>query len=147
LCFGLLIILVGTGNRIIKVYDDTGALYSTTEECHPLLNACLEWQPSGGLIAAFGKSPHGKVVFLFELNGLRRADFSPYDDRRDDGEQEEVQGLEWNSASNILAIKFKYSVELWTRSNYVWMKKKCLRAERSESCIQMAKWDVERPNR
>jgi len=110
------------------------------------LNSSLTWQPSGGLIAAFGYSPTSKnSVLLFEKNGLQRAEFSVVSNETTEKDKDDIRGLEWNADSTILAIVYDTRVDLWTRSNYVWMLKrtvKCSPPVTGDACsIIYAKWD------
>jgi len=41
--------------RRLKVYDESGTLFSSTEDSTQILSDVLCWQPSGGLIAAIGE--------------------------------------------------------------------------------------------
>ncbi|CAL8089851.1 unnamed protein product [Orchesella dallaii] len=135
----------------IKIFDENGALHSKTEEENVLLDSTLEWQPSGGLIAAIGKTPHGTVVSLFERNGLKRADFFPYEGKKESYEENKVIDLQWNTLSDILAIRYNSKVEIWCRNNYVWMRKLVLvgPVENSQSATKLVftGWEPERSNR
>lgn len=126
------------------MFDEDGKLYSTSSfEDYKILNHTLAWQPSGGLLACFGESSHGKVVVLFELNGLQRS-CVPLE------RNDEVVGIEWNQTSDILAVLYQDTVQLWTRNNYVWMLKKSftkLSQNGGRQFIQFCGWDLQNPNR
>ncbi|ODM91991.1 Elongator complex protein 1 [Orchesella cincta] len=135
----------------IKIFDENGTFHAKTEDENVLLDSTLEWQPSGGLIAAVGKTPHGTVVSLFERNGLKRADFFPYEGKKDMYEDNKVTDLQWNTSSDIFAIRYDSKVEIWCRNNYVWMRKLILvgpvdNPQTSTKLIFTA-WERERSNR
>lgn len=109
----------GLQRRILRVYDQQGALQSTTEAVGGLEHS-LSWRPSGNLIAAtqrFGFEGGGAgtkerhdVVF-FERNGLRHGEFGlrvkdldlkAPSSKRPWGYR--VRELLWNSESNILSL-------------------------------------------
>jgi hypothetical protein len=101
-------------------------LFSSTDESIQLCSDIIAWQPTGGLIASLEKQPTGKdgyLVSFFELNGLKRSDFNPRDGKQGDAENEPVLSMSWNGASDILVLRKASSLELWHRSNYVWMLK------------------------
>lgn len=133
----------------IKIFDENGNFHSKTEDENPLLDSILEWQPSGGLIASVGSTPHGTVVSLFERNGLKRADFYPYEGKSEKYEENHIKELLWNPTSDILALVYSSKVELWCRNNYVWMRKLTLCGNRDANISNLCfvSWDHERKNR
>ncbi|CAG7729237.1 unnamed protein product [Allacma fusca] len=138
--------------RRVHVYDEAGKLFSASDESIVFSSKCLSWQPSGGLIATLGVSPSSSpnVTFL-ELNGLKRADFDPFEGRTSGDEKLPILEILWNANSDVLALKKEATVEMWVRSNYVWMCKKIIFPENTHdvkrSTILSASWDLEIPYR
>jgi elongator complex protein 1 len=112
----------GTRRRLIRVYDRTAALQSTSEPV-PGLEHPLAWRPSGNLIAATqrfafdggGAGVEGRhdIVF-FEKNGLqhgqfelRPKEFMANAKGKDVSTRQwgyRVRELSWSSDSNVLCI-------------------------------------------
>jgi len=132
----------------LKFYDEHGALFSSTEDSINLSSDIIAWQPSGGLIATIEKQPAGKVgttISFFELNGLKRSEFNPNEGRAVASIDDPVLNLAWNAASDILVLRKANSLELWHRSNYMWMLKGLVtRAFRGQvEGIKFFSWDRE----
>lgn len=90
------------------------------------------------------------MISLFEKNGLKRADFFPYEGKKETYEDDKIIKLTWNTTSNILAVVYKSKVELWGRNNYVWMRKLVLHGSSSKSDVTsliFIGWDREINNR
>lgn len=115
------------------MFDETGTLFSNTENTTMLLSTVLDWQPRGSLIAALEKSPPGRntdtIVSFFELNGLKRSEFD-HCEGRSTLNNDPIISLVWNSSSDLLAMRKRHCIELWYRSNYVWMCKSSIFARR-----------------
>lgn len=103
--------------RVLRVYDRSGALQSTSEPT-PGLEQAVAWRPSGGLIACAqrfgfpgggsGKSGRHDVVF-FERNGLRHGEFTLREEFKESLEAERRWGYRvreamWNADSSALAL-------------------------------------------
>jgi len=104
--------------RVIRVYNREGILDSVSEPADGL-EGSLSWRPSGDLIAGIQRfSNHVDVVF-FERNGLRHGQFTL---RGPSAAEDAVRpiGLEWNSDSTVLAVRYEGVVQLWTMGNYHW---------------------------
>ena len=99
----------------------------------PNLLSQITWAGAGcsNLIASVQhKGTRTQQVVFFEPNGLRHREF-PLRPERPDSKQATVLGLEWNAASDLLAITLREEmhdkVQLWHRSNYHWYLKQELR--------------------
>ncbi|KAF8339341.1 pol II transcription elongation factor [Amanita rubescens] len=129
----------GQRRRILRVYNQHGALQSTSEAVGGLEHS-LSWRPSGNLIAGTqrfgfegggaGKKERHDVVF-FERNGLRHGEFGLRVKDLDLGGTSSkrpwgyrVHEVLWNSESNILSLWIETEkgdlVQLWTIGNYHW---------------------------
>lgn len=140
-------------HRQLRIWERDGTLLSTSEDVNGLESA-LHWRPSGNLIASTQTSRNKHEVVFFEKNGLRHGEFKlPFKPQTFN-----VKGLSWNSNSTVLAIwgcdlnaddsepnsnLSKFTVMLWTTSNYEWYQKQTFTYE--ESKITCVKWDVVQP--
>lgn len=124
--------------RTIRMYTREGALDGVSEPVDGLLEY-VAWRPSGELIATvrknFGEDGEYEVVF-FERNGLKRYSFN-----LGIGSDAEILGLSWNSNSEILTVRTRQEILLWTSKNYHWYLKQVIPA--SQVCWNM--WHPERP--
>ena len=79
------------------------------------------------------KSPPGRntdaIVSFFELNGLKRSEFD-CSEGRSTLNQDKILSLVWNNTSDLLAMRKRHCIELWYRSNYVWMCKSSIFSRR-----------------
>ena len=122
-------------------------MFSSTEDSINLNSDIIAWQPSGGLIASIEKQPSGKdgnVVSFFELNGLKRSEFNPQEGRKAD--HEAILSMSWNSTSDVLVLRKTSSLELWHRSNYIWMLKGLVTRRNFQNQVDNIKffsWDRE----
>ncbi|ANB12424.1 Elongator subunit IKI3 [Sugiyamaella lignohabitans] len=153
----------GLRRRTVRVYGRDGSLNSVSEPVD-WLEGEISWRPSGNLIAGVQNKPSGQDLVFFERNGLRRGEFSL---RRENltavggassGEHTStappteishapaVKGLAWNIDSDVLAVVFENTVQLWTVSNYAWhLKQEILPRGGHEGHIKWIRWHPEKP--
>lgn len=132
--------------RVIRVFDREGELDSVSEACDGVEHN-LSWKPQGSVIASTQRhydedmDPVLDVIF-YERNGLKRGQFNTRLDPKDTV----VQDLQWSSDSEILAIKLRHSVQLWTTKNYHWyLKQEILIPEETDNEITFVKFHPEKP--
>lgn len=103
--------------RVIRVYSREGTLDSASEPVDGLIGA-LSWRPAGNLITSIQRLKGRIDIVFFERNGLRHGQFTL---RVTEAEMKDFDtdiSLKWNVDSSVLAVCFKYRVQLWTMSNY-----------------------------
>lgn len=98
--------------RVVRVYSRDGELESCSEPVDEL-GAQLSWKPQGALIASTQRTAEDLNVVFLEKNGLRHGEFNV---RTND----ELIGLDWSCNSEMLAMQFPHSVQIWTVKNYHW---------------------------
>ncbi|GAA5975319.1 hypothetical protein JCM5350_006430 [Sporobolomyces pararoseus] len=135
--------------RRIRIFSRVGAELSSTSLPVASLEDCLDWIPSGELIASsqdisIEKEEEGrKQVVFFERNGLRRYEFEVREKGR-------VREVGWNSGSDVLAVWIEkedgtHSVHLYHRSNYYWALKQTITPSLSSSSTLLGfKWHPEK---
>ncbi|KAK4306410.1 hypothetical protein Pmani_021766 [Petrolisthes manimaculis] len=138
-----------TQTRRLKIVSREGVLQATSEPIEGL-EQCLDWRPSGNLIASSQRLTHKLGIILFEKNGLSHGEFSvPYKP-----EDVFVKEVLWNQDSSVLLVwlqplptpdantkkKFPQNiVQLWTTSNYHWY----LKQELTFKELSFLCWDTE----
>ncbi|KAG8908640.1 hypothetical protein FRB99_004928 [Tulasnella sp. 403] len=154
--------------RVLRVYDRSGALQSTSEPV-PGLEHVTAWKPSGALIASSqrfgfpgggqGKRGRHDVVF-FERNGLRHGEFTLRELGNENVEVTRrwgyrVRELAWNADSAVLSVwierEDKDVVQLWTTGNYHWYLKQEIPADATSEGVtprfSAVRWHPEDPLR
>ena len=79
------------------IFDRACVKESTSEAGVKIEADNLSWRPSGSVITCTQRLPQRYDTIFFERNGLRHGEFTFRDDCT-------VQQLEWNSASDLLAV-------------------------------------------
>ena len=134
--------------RVIRVFDREGELDSVSEACDGVEHN-LSWKPQGSVIASTQRHYDEDVeqvldVVFFERNGLRRGQFNT----RLDSKDSVVQDLQWSSDSEILAVKLRHSVQLWTTKNYHWyLKQEIVIPEETDNEITFVNFHPEKPSK
>ncbi|XP_061393693.1 elongator complex protein 1 [Musca vetustissima] len=107
--------------RTFKVFDKEGKLQFIGEQQANLYSPTA-WRPSGNWIAMPQKLPNKSTIALFEKNGLRHREIPlPFD-----LQQTPIEELKWSSDSEILSIRTKSKIYLYTIGNYHWYLKQVL---------------------
>ena len=84
----------------VHIFDRACVKESTSESNVDVEPSNLSWRPSGSVITCTQRFPQKYDTIFFERNGLRHGEFSFRSDCS-------VGQLEWNSASDLLAILIK----------------------------------------
>ncbi|VEU21829.1 DEKNAAC102885 [Brettanomyces naardenensis] len=113
-----------TRRRVVRVYSRDGKLESCSEPIDGMEGA-IAWKPQGSLIACVQRSQEVdeddgeqfealKIIFL-ERNGLRHGEFNT---RLPEGSK--IDAIDWSANSEVLALQFEHSVQIWATKNYHW---------------------------
>lgn len=148
-----------TQSRYFRIFSKNGVLQYTSENLSGV-ESCLDWRPSGNLIAGVQRFPNKYVVCFFEKNGLKHGDFPlPFNHN-----QINVKKVLWSKDSKILTLfiskciesrsednltvvpaKESQYIQLYSVSNYHWYCKFTINFDHEETplCIQ---WDHQKFN-
>uniref|UniRef100_T1P7H5 Elongator complex protein 1 n=1 Tax=Musca domestica TaxID=7370 RepID=T1P7H5_MUSDO len=122
--------------RTFKVFDKEGKLQFVAEKQANLYGPTA-WRPSGNWIAVPQKLPNKSTIALFEKNGLRHREIVlPFD-----LEATPIEDLKWSSDSEILSIRTKTKIYLYTIGNYHWYLKQVLDFQDQEDAVTHYTWD------
>jgi len=128
--------------RVVRVYNREGVLDSVSEPVDGL-EGSLSWRPSGNLIAGIQRLPDRVDVVFFERNGLRHGQFTLRGPSAAKDAGRPI-GLDWNSDSTVLAVRYEGLTQLWTTGNYHWyLKQEILTGHRCAASV----WHPEKPLR
>lgn len=133
--------------RVIRVFSRQGELDSVSEATDGLEHN-LAWRPSGAVIASTQRTVDEVgdsliQVSFFERNGLRHGEFNT----RLDPCNEQVGNLAWSSNGELLALKLRNRVILWTTKNYHWYLKQELFIDQdvAKNTVLFVKFNPEKP--
>ncbi|XP_073841413.1 elongator complex protein 1 [Musca autumnalis] len=123
--------------RTFKVFDKEGKLQFVAEKQANLYGPTA-WRQSGNWIAVPQKLPNKSTIALFEKNGLRHREIPlPFD-----LQETPIEDLKWSSDSEILSIRTKNKIYLYTIGNYHWYLKQVLDfADDPEDPMAYYTWD------
>lgn len=133
--------------RVLRVFSREGVLDSVSEAVNGLEHN-LSWRPSGALIATTQRTidEDGDSILqlsFFERNGLRHGEFNT----RLNPFEENIDSLAWSSNSEVLAMKLRNRVLLWTTKNYHWYLKQelCVDMGIPDNTVSFVKFHPEKP--
>lgn len=145
-----------TNFRYLRIFSKKGVLQYTSDSL-PGVEDCLDWSPSGNMLASTQRLPNKYNICFYEKNGMKHGEFTVCSNSN----FIKIIGVHWSKDSRILAVfvseksttqtnnncntHSKKYIQFYTVSNYKWYCKYTINFDELNIPL-CVKWDAQKHN-